>query len=119
VSSQWCMPSTIAFSNIIEHAANTLGAEVIYTPVGEPYLAQAKLMCSAQIGLEEHGSVLLEWSREGPMLAGVIAGILVKEEKTLSELVASNRAKGQGLFRGEDRREGAVFKPGSDKLGRW
>jgi len=80
---------TIAFSNIIEHVAGTLGAEVIYTPVGEPYLAQAKLLCGAQVGLEEHGSVLLEWSREGPMLAGVMAGILAKEGMTLSELVAS------------------------------
>lgn len=80
---------TIAFSNLIEHVARTLGAEVIYTPVGEPYLAQAKLMCGAQVGLEEHGSVLLEWSREGPMLAGVMAGILSKEGMTLSELVAS------------------------------
>ncbi len=80
---------TIAFSNIIKDVANSLGAEVIYTPVGEPYLAQAKLLCGAQVGLEEHGSVLLEWSREGPMLAGVMAGILVKEGQTLSELVAS------------------------------
>ncbi|SNQ62096.1 phosphohexomutase domain-containing protein [Candidatus Methanoperedens nitratireducens] len=80
---------TIAFSNIIEYVAKTLGAEVIYTPVGEPYLAQAKLMCGAQVGLEEHGSVLLEWSREGPMLAGVMAGILSKEGMSLSELVAS------------------------------
>ncbi len=80
---------TIAFSNIIEHVAGTLGAKVIYTPVGEPYLAQAKLLCGAQVGLEEHGSVLLEWSREGPMLAGVMAGILAKEEMTFSELVAS------------------------------
>jgi len=80
---------TIAFSNIIEHVAGTLDAGVIYTPVGEPYLAQAKLLCGAQVGLEEHGSVLLEWSREGPMLAGVMAGILAKEEMTLSELVAT------------------------------
>ncbi|MCZ7393275.1 MAG: hypothetical protein ABOK23_06620 [Candidatus Methanoperedens sp.] len=80
---------TIAFSNIIKDVATTLGAEVIYTPVGEPYLAQAKLLCGAQVGLEEHGSVLLEWSREGPMLAGVMAGILAKEGMTLSELVTS------------------------------
>ncbi len=80
---------TIAFSNIIKDVANSLGAEVIYTPVGEPYLAQAKLLCGAQVGLEEHGSVLLEWSREGPMLAGVMAGILAKEGKSLSGLVAS------------------------------
>ncbi|MCZ7379997.1 MAG: hypothetical protein O8C64_00255 [Candidatus Methanoperedens sp.] len=80
---------TIAFSNIIEHVAGTLGAGVIYTPVGEPYLAQAKLLCGAQVGLEEHGSVLLEWSREGPMLAGVMAGILAKEGVALSELVAT------------------------------
>ncbi|VVB95533.1 Phosphoglucomutase/phosphomannomutase [uncultured archaeon] len=80
---------TIAFSNIIEHVASTLGAQVIYTPVGEPYLAQAKVLCGAQVGLEEHGSVLLEWSREGPMLAGVMAGILSKEGMSLSELVAS------------------------------
>ncbi len=80
---------TIAFSNIIEHVASTLGAQVIYTPVGEPYLAQAKVLCGAQVGLEEHGSVLLEWSREGPMLAGVMAGILSKESMSLSELVAS------------------------------
>ncbi len=80
---------TIAFSNIIKDVAESLGAQVIYTPVGEPYLAQAKVMCGAQVGLEEHGSVLLEWSREGPMLAGVMAGILSDEGKTLSELVAS------------------------------
>jgi phosphomannomutase/phosphoglucomutase len=80
---------TIAFSNIIKDIAESLDAEVIYTPVGEPYLAQAKLMCGAQVGLEEHGSVLLEWSREGPMLAGIMAGILSDEGKTLSELVAS------------------------------
>jgi phosphomannomutase/phosphoglucomutase len=80
---------TIAFSNLIEDVAKNLGAGVIYTPVGEPYLAQAKLLCGAQVGLEEHGSVLLEWSREGPMLAGVMAGILAKEDMTLSELVAS------------------------------
>lgn len=80
---------TIAFSNIIKDVAESLGAQVIYTPVGEPYLAQAKLMCGAQVGLEEHGSVLLEWSREGPMLAGLMAGILSKEEISLSELVAS------------------------------
>jgi len=80
---------TIAFSNIIKDVARSLGAEVIYTPVGEPYLAQAKLLCGAHVGLEEHGSVLLEWSREGPMLAGVMAGILAKEGKSLSELVAS------------------------------
>ena len=80
---------TIAFSNIIKNVATALGANVIYTPVGEPYLAQAKLLCGAQVGLEEHGSVLLEWSREGPMLAGIMAGILAKEENTLSELVAS------------------------------
>ena len=80
---------TIAFSNIIKDVAEALGAQVIYTPVGEPYLAQAKLLCQAQVGLEEHGSVLLEWSREGPMLAGVMAGILSNEGKTLSELVAS------------------------------
>lgn len=59
---------TIAFSNIIEYVAETLGAEVICTPVGEPYLAQAKLVCSALLGLEEHGSVLLEWSKECPIL---------------------------------------------------
>ncbi|HEY9245778.1 MAG TPA: hypothetical protein VIO11_02920 [Candidatus Methanoperedens sp.] len=80
---------TVAFSNIIKDIAKVHGAELIYTPVGEPYLAQAKLLCGAQIGLEEHGSVLLEWSREGPMLAGVMAGILSKEKVTLSELVAS------------------------------
>ncbi len=80
---------TIAFSNIIKDVAGELGAGVIFTPVGEPYLAQAKLLCGAQVGLEEHGSVLLEWSREGPMLAGVMAGILAKEEVSLSELVAS------------------------------
>jgi len=44
-------------------------------------------MCGAQVGLEEHGSVLLEWSREGPMLAGVMAGILSNEGLSLSELV--------------------------------
>jgi phosphomannomutase/phosphoglucomutase len=80
---------TIAFSNLIKDVAGSLGANVIYTPVGEPYLAQAKLMCGAQVGLEEHGSVLLEWSREGPMLAGVMAGILAKEEMSFSELVAT------------------------------
>ncbi len=80
---------TIAFSNIIKDVAEELGAGVIFTPVGEPYLAQAKLLCGAQVGLEEHGSVLLEWSREGPMLAGVMAGILAKEEVGLSQLVAS------------------------------
>ncbi|MCX9085196.1 MAG: hypothetical protein OIN87_10415 [Candidatus Methanoperedens sp.] len=78
---------TIAFSNIIKDVAKNLGAEVIYTPVGEPYLAQAKLLCGAQVGLEEHGSVLIEWSREGPMLAGVMAGILSKEKMTFSQLV--------------------------------
>ncbi|HEY9206088.1 MAG TPA: hypothetical protein VIO58_09215 [Candidatus Methanoperedens sp.] len=80
---------TIAFSNVIKDVARTLGAEVIYTPVGEPYLAQAKLLCGAQVGLEEHGSVLLEWSREGPMLAGLMAGILSREDISLSDLVAS------------------------------
>jgi phosphomannomutase/phosphoglucomutase len=80
---------TSAFSNLIKDVSGRLGAQVIYTPVGEPYLAQAKLMCGAQVGLEEHGSVLLEWSREGPMLAGVMAGILSKEGLSLSELVAS------------------------------
>jgi phosphomannomutase/phosphoglucomutase len=80
---------TIAFSNIIKDVAENLGAEVIYTPVGEPYLAQAKLLCGAHVGLEEHGSVLIEWSREGPMLAGVMAGILSKEKMTFSELVAT------------------------------
>ncbi len=78
---------TIAFSNLIKDVARKLGAEVIFTPVGEPYLAQAKLLCSAQVGLEEHGSVLINWSREGPMLAGVMAGILSKEKMTFSELV--------------------------------
>ncbi|MFZ3169765.1 MAG: phosphoglucosamine mutase [Candidatus Methanoperedens sp.] len=80
---------TIAFSNLIKDVAKKLGAEVIFTPVGEPYLAQAKLLCGAQVGLEEHGSVLIEWSREGPMLAGVMAGILSKEKMTFSELVAT------------------------------
>ena len=80
---------TIAYSNLIEDVAKKLGAKVLYTPVGEPYLAQAKLYCGAQVGLEEHGSVLLGWSREGAMLAGVMAGILSKERKTMSELVAS------------------------------
>lgn len=56
---------------------------------GELWFALAKLLCGSQVGFEEHGSVLLEWSREGPMLAGVMAGILAKEGKTLSELVAS------------------------------
>jgi phosphomannomutase/phosphoglucomutase len=78
---------TIAFSNLIKDVARKLGAEVIFTPVGEPYLAQAKLLCGAQVGLEEHGSVLIDWSREGPMLAGVMAGILSKEKMTFSELV--------------------------------
>src|SRR4030067_2249415 len=81
---------TIAFSNLIKDVAGSLGAKVIYTPVGEPYLAQAKHMCGAKVGLEEHGSVLLVWSREGPMLAGVMAGVLGREEKRFSELVASN-----------------------------
>ncbi|PWB50096.1 MAG: hypothetical protein C3F06_13445 [Candidatus Methanoperedenaceae archaeon] len=80
---------TIAFSNLIRDVAGKLGAEVIFTPVGEPYLAQAKLLCGAQVGLEEHGSVLIDWSREGPMLAGVMAGILSKVEMTFSELVNS------------------------------
>lgn len=80
---------TIAFSNIIKDVAKKLEAEVIYTPVGEPYLAQAKLLCGALVGLEEHGSVLIEWSREGPMLAGVMAGILSKEKMTFGELVAT------------------------------
>ncbi len=57
--------------------------------VDKPCLAQAKLLCGAQVGLEEHGSVLIEWSREGPMLAGVMAGILSKEKMTFSELVAT------------------------------
>ncbi|MBU4140019.1 MAG: hypothetical protein KJ729_08865 [Euryarchaeota archaeon] len=80
---------TIAFSNLIKDVSERLGAQVIYTPVGEPYLAQAKLMCGAQVGLEEHGSVVIEWSREGPMLAGIMAGILSKEKMTFSEVVAS------------------------------
>ncbi len=80
---------TIAFSNLIGDVARKLDAEVIFTPVGEPYLAQAKLLCGAQVGLEEHGSVLIDWSREGPMLAGVMAGILSKEKMTFSELVNS------------------------------
>lgn len=33
--------------------------------------------------------MLLEWSREGPMLVGLMAGMLAKEGKGLSELVAS------------------------------
>ncbi|HEY9245547.1 MAG TPA: hypothetical protein VIO11_01750, partial [Candidatus Methanoperedens sp.] len=35
------------------------------------------------------GSVLLEWSREGPMLAGLMAGILSREDISLSDLVSS------------------------------
>jgi len=64
---------TIAFSNLIQDVAESLGAQVIYTPVVSLILHRQNSYAGPGRTWRTRFSAL-EWSREGPMLAGVMAG---------------------------------------------
>jgi phosphomannomutase len=86
------IPVNVAFSNILEDVAVGEGFRVLYTPVGEPAIAEAMHIFGAGLGAEEMGSLVIRdwsWSREGPVLVPLMAGLLKEREMSMTELDAS------------------------------
>jgi phosphomannomutase len=86
------IPVNVAFSRILEDVSSAHGFEVLYTPVGEPSIAEAMDRYGAALGAEEMGSLIIRdwsWSREGPVLAPLLAGILCEKGMSLAELDAT------------------------------
>jgi phosphomannomutase/phosphoglucomutase len=79
----------VATSDVIRNVAQTLGAELIQTCVGEPNIVTAMKQENAQIGGEENGGVIYRgwsWTREGMLTALMILDLMAAEDQTLEEL---------------------------------
>ncbi len=79
----------VATSDVIRDVAQTVGAELIQTAVGEPNIVKAMKQENAQIGGEENGGVIYRgwsWTREGMLTALLILDLMAIEDQSLEEL---------------------------------
>jgi phosphomannomutase len=82
----------LSTSLVVEDAARDCGATVVRAPVGEAHVARKIIELKAPIGGEGNGGVMypaLHVGRDAPMAAALVLALLAREQKTVSELVAS------------------------------
>lgn len=81
--------TTVITSSVIYDVAEKVGAKVILTPVGEPYLVEKMKETGAEIGGEENVGLIVRdwvWSREGAYAVALVLELMAREGKSLSEL---------------------------------
>lgn len=81
--------TTVITSSVIFDVAEIVGARVILTTVGEPYIVEKMKQTGAEIGGEENVGLIVRdwvWSREGVYAAALMLELMAREGKTLSEL---------------------------------
>src|SRR6266540_6179263 len=82
----------LSTSLVVEDAARAYDAHVVRTPVGEAHVARKMLEVGAPIGGEGNGGVMypaLHAGRDAPLAAALVLALLARDEKTVSEVVAS------------------------------
>jgi len=82
----------LSTSLVVEDAARECGATVVRSPVGEAHVARKIIAVKAAIGGEGNGGVMyppLHVGRDAPVAAALVLALLAREEKTVSQLVAS------------------------------
>jgi len=80
----------VSSSKIMQDVAETIDAEVIWTPVGCIYVSRQMLKEKSILGGEENGGLFYAPHlsvRDGAMSAALMAEILANTEKTLSDLL--------------------------------
>jgi phosphomannomutase len=81
----------LSTSLVVDDAARASGARVVRAPVGEAHVARKIIELKAAIGGEGNGGVMypaLHVGRDAPVAAALVLTLLVRERKTVSELVA-------------------------------
>jgi len=81
--------ANIVTSSVILDVAEKVKAEVLWSPIGEPYITEIMKDVRAKVGGEENGGTIIRdwvWAREGPYLVPLIAELMANTGKTLSEL---------------------------------
>ncbi|RLI25563.1 phosphoglucosamine mutase [Candidatus Bathyarchaeota archaeon] len=84
--------TTVITSSVIYDVAEMVGARVILTPVGEPYVVEKMKETGAEIGGEENVGLIVRdwvWSREGAYAVALVLELMAKEGRSLSELSES------------------------------
>jgi phosphomannomutase len=82
----------LSTSLVVEDAAREYGAQIVRSPVGEAHVARKIIAAKAAIGGEGNGGVMyprLHVGRDAPVAAALVLALLVREGKTVSQLVAS------------------------------
>jgi len=81
--------ANVVTSSVILDVAEKVKAEVLWSPIGEPYITEIMKDTGAEVGGEENGGTIIRdwvWAREGPYLVPLIAELMANTGKTLSEL---------------------------------
>ena len=81
----------LSTSLVVEDAAKEFGAKVVRAPVGEAHVARKIIALNAAIGGEGNGGVMypaLHVGRDAPVAGALLLGLLARERKSVSELVA-------------------------------
>lgn len=81
----------LSTSLVVEDAAKEFGASVVRAAVGEANVARKIIELKAVIGGEGNGGVMypvLHVGRDAPVAGALVLGLLARERKTVSELVA-------------------------------
>jgi phosphomannomutase / phosphoglucomutase len=84
--------TTVATSDAIKELAKRHGAELVYTKVGGPYLAEELVKFNAVTGGEEAGGVIwpkIHPGKDGFITAAKILGRVCRENKPLSKQIAT------------------------------
>jgi phosphomannomutase len=82
----------LSTSLVVDDAARDYGSVVERVPVGEVNVARAILERGAVIGGEGNGGVILpslHAGRDAPLAAALVLALLAREDRTVSEIVAS------------------------------
>jgi phosphomannomutase len=82
----------LSTSLVVADAARECGAELVRTPVGEAHVARAMVELGARIGGEGNGGVMYPRAhvgRDAPVGAALVASLLARTGRPLSELVAA------------------------------
>ena len=106
----------LSTSLVVEDAAKEFGAKVVRASVGEAHVARKIIALNAVIGGEGNGGVMypaLHVGRDAPVAGALLLGLLARERKTVSELVA--RAPRYAIVKAKVGR-GARLEPVYDAL---
>ena len=80
----------VSSSRIIEDISEEIGGEIIWTPVGCIYVSRTMIEKESLLGGEENGGIFYsphQSVRDGSMAAALMADILCRTDKTISNLV--------------------------------